>query len=162
MDILPGFKLCRKGLHQYPTQNRQCPECRKQSKQTWYQNNKKLCAELTKNWNKKNKEKRNKLNQNWKKINKGKINAINSKRRAIKKEAIPPWVNLQAIKEIYRKAAELTKTTGIPYEVDHIFPLKSKYMCGLHVQSNLQILTREENIAKSNRSWPGQLDCQKE
>lgn len=29
MDILPGFKLCRKGLHQYPADKQTCPECRK-------------------------------------------------------------------------------------------------------------------------------------
>lgn len=27
MDILPGFKLCRKKLHQYPADKRTCPEC---------------------------------------------------------------------------------------------------------------------------------------
>jgi 5-methylcytosine-specific restriction endonuclease McrA len=162
MDILPGFKLCRKKLHQYPVEKRQCPECRKTAKQKWYQNNIEFCAQLRKNWNKKNREQRNKLTQKWKKINKDKINAINSKRRAIKKQAIPLWVNEKAIKKVYKKAVELTKATGIPHEVDHIFPLKSKYMCGLHVENNLQILTKKENLAKGNHSWPGQLDCQRE
>jgi hypothetical protein len=161
MNILPGFKLCRKGLHQYPTNKRQCPECRKLSKQNWYKNNKKLCADLRKNWNKNNKDQRNKLNQKWKKANKGKVNAINSKRRAIKKQAIPAWANAQKIKEIYTNAYNLTKATGVLHEVDHIYPLQNKYMCGLHVENNLQILTKKENLTKSNSTWPGQLECQR-
>jgi hypothetical protein len=34
MDILPGFKLCRKNLHQYPADKRTCPECRRNSNKT--------------------------------------------------------------------------------------------------------------------------------
>lgn len=160
MDILPGFKLCKKNLHQYPIDKRQCSECRKLSKQKWYQNNKKLCAELRKEWNKNNKDQRNELNKKWKKTNKGKINSINSKRRAIKKQAIPLWANMQKIKEIYVNAHKLTKITGVLHEVDHIYLLQNKYMCGLHVENNLQILTKKENLAKGNRTWPGQLECQ--
>lgn len=161
MDILPGFKLCRKKLHQYPLDIRQCPECRKISKQKWYQNNAILCSEWNKNWNNNNRELRRKLNQKWKQTNKDKINAINSKRRASKNKSIPAWADLKAISFIYKQAIKLTEKTGIKHEVDHIYPLQSKYMCGFHVENNLQILTREENLIKSNCVWPGQLDCQK-
>ena len=85
-----------------------------------------------------------------------------AKQRAAKKQAVAPWANLEKIKQIYKKAEELTRQNGIGYHVDHIYPLTSKYMCGVHVETNLQILTAEENIAKSNRTWPGQLDCQKQ
>ena len=35
-------------------------------------------------------------------------------------------------------AAELKKTTGQRWEVDHIVPIKSKLVCGLHCASNLR------------------------
>jgi hypothetical protein len=38
--------------------------------------------------------------------------------------------------------------------VDHIIPLKSDFVCGLHCHTNLRVITAEENKAKNNRYWP--------
>lgn len=66
-----------------------------------------------------------------------------ARRRAHLLNATPPWANLEKIKQIY-----LNCPTG--YHVDHIFPLRGKNSCGLHVENNLQYLTIEENLKKSN------------
>lgn len=86
-----------------------------------------------------------------------------AKRRAQKLQATPKWADLKAIDAIYAEAARLTVETGIQHEVDHIVPLQGKTVCGLHVDWNLQILTRAANRSKSNklaedivRHWEGE------
>ena len=64
--------------------------------------------------------------------------------------ATPSWANKQKIKEIYAERKNLTEQTGIPHEVDHIIPLRGIDVCGLHVENNLQILTRQNNKNKNN------------
>jgi hypothetical protein len=185
------LKLCRNKLHWYSTDKRQCPECLKASTLKWKRANPESGRESAKKWRQANPEKakerekkwkkanpqrvqeykrkwyrdnlehKQKLGKKWKSANAGKVIASTARRRAAKKNALASWANLEAIKKIYEEAQYLTKTTGIKYVVDHIYPLQSKYMCGLHVENNLQILTEEENCKKGNRMWPGQLDCQK-
>lgn len=65
----------------------------------------------------------------------------------------PKWLTIDQqieIDKIYEKARELSKLTGIQHDVDHIIPLKGKYISGLHVPENLQIIEHKENNKKSN------------
>ena len=75
-------------------------------------------------------------------------------RRRRHRSATPAWADKRAIAALYRKAAELTASTGIPHEVDHIVPLLSPLVCGLHCEANLQILPMVDNRRKNNRLWP--------
>jgi hypothetical protein len=54
----------------------------------------------------------------------------------------------------YTGAKTMTQLIGKPYHVDHVVPLKSKLVCGLHVPANMQILPGADNSAKGNRYWP--------
>lgn len=66
-----------------------------------------------------------------------------SKYRASKLKACPKWADIEAIKQFYYNCPE-------GYHVDHIIPLQGKYVCGLHVENNLQYLLATENSIKRN------------
>lgn len=87
----------------------------------------------------------------WAKENPHKCAALAAARRAKKKNATPKWADLKKIGLFYLEAVEKTKTTGIPHEVDHYYPLNSKVVCGLHCEFNLRVITAEENIRKHNK-----------
>jgi hypothetical protein len=71
-------------------------------------------------------------------------------RRARKRQAMPAWADKERIKKVYKRARQLSQASGEPYHVDHILPLCSDIVCGLHVHENLQVIPARENIIKSN------------
>jgi hypothetical protein len=77
-----------------------------------------------------------------------------SERRAAEKQAKPKWHSRSEIREFYKQAVEFTELTGYPWHVDHIVPLKSDLVCGLHWHGNMQVISGSDNQSKSNRYWP--------
>jgi hypothetical protein len=80
--------------------------------------------------------------------------ALVSFRRRRFRDATPPWLNSEqkkAIRALYLHAQSMTEATGERYVVDHIIPLQSDIVCGLHVPWNLRVMTQEENLKKSNK-----------
>jgi len=90
----------------------------------------------------------------WKKANKGRVNTTNAAYLKRIKQATPPWADQQAILDVYLEAEYF----GM--EVDHIVPIRSKLVCGLHTWENLQLLPKLENITKGNRVWPDMPTCE--
>ncbi|KKM17938.1 hypothetical protein LCGC14_1670790, partial [marine sediment metagenome] len=67
------------------------------------------------------------------------------------KQAKPRWANDEEIKKIYQQAKQLTETIGTTHHVDHVIPIQGKNVCGLHVETNLEVILASENYRKSNR-----------
>ncbi len=61
------------------------------------------------------------------------------------------WADRKAIAAIYLEAERRTRRTGVQWEVDHIIPLQGELVSGLHVETNLRVVRREENRLKWNR-----------
>lgn len=89
----------------------------------------------------------------WKLANSLQVLADTKVRRRKHRQATPPWLTRKQKSEmraLYQIAITMSKTTGELYVVDHIYPLRSEVVCGLHVPWNLRVITRDENLRKSN------------
>jgi hypothetical protein len=93
----------------------------------------------------KNREHLNAYKRQYYKNNIAMFYAKNAKRRGMQLNATPSWADHDEIKSMYQEALYHNM------EVDHIVPLNNPKVCGLHWEGNLQLLSREDNRAKSNK-----------
>jgi hypothetical protein len=105
-------------------------------------------------------EKKLASNKRWQQAHPQKMCAYTSARRAAKLRSRPAWANKEAINRIYALRETAQRASGLALDVDHIVPLISPLVCGLHVESNLRIITAKKNRAKGNRHWPDMPEMQ--
>jgi hypothetical protein len=99
---------------------------------------------------KNNREELHEKTKRWREENRGWANSLRTFSKPRYKKATPVWADRQAINQFYIEAAGLTDLTGIQFHVDHIIPIKGKNVCGLHVETNLQVLVWIDNNRKHN------------
>ena len=159
-----------------------CKACVKKRNQKYCAQDhvKKANKERLRKWCEENKDRKNKNSREWKANNKEKVYEYNVKymeKKESKKlrkiasrrrywespeiyrakacaydkrvrKANPKWQCMKEVKTYY----QIAKLFNL--EVDHIVPINSDIVCGLHCLDNFQLLTREENASKGNRFWP--------
>lgn len=104
--------------------------------------------ELYREWHKE-------YSRKWLQNNLERHSARERKRNACVKRATPIWLEKEQIKfmkSMYLNARILSKYFQAQCEVDHIIPIQSKLVSGLHVPWNLQIVTKEYNQRKSTNT----------
>ena len=100
------------------------------------------------NYQASNKERRRANHKNWRDKNRGRVRKYNKSRKLSILTATPSWHESELIIKVYEKAVLFNM------EVDHIVPINSNLVCGLHCWDNLQLLLKYENGSKSNLHWP--------
>ena len=136
------------GVKRY-TSSYDCVPCRLASNHA----NKDNITIAHKRWKLKNPDKLRESTRKWREKSRQKYNVTASCSAMKGKNNTPKWLtdfDYKYIRCFYFLAKWKTNLTGVKYEVDHIIPLNGKNVCGLHVPSNLQILTSTENRVKFN------------
>lgn len=127
------LKLCK--VYREENKEKRIPQMLK-----WHKENPERVREIKRAWDKRNKKEKYK-----------KARYYASNRRARKIQATPRWLTEKD--EMWMKSFYYNRPEG--YHVDHIYPLNSDWVCGLHVPKNLQYLTASENCRKNNKRIGG-------
>lgn len=130
--------------------------------EAWYANNKERHKANCKRYQRENrsvlavsasrryqeqKEHRRKMMRLWRANNPGMSAYYSRKYMLSREQRTPIWADYAAIYEIYKNCPP-------GYTVDHIVPLHGKTVSGLHVENNLQYLTKSDNSAKGAKWQP--------
>jgi hypothetical protein len=127
-----------------------CKQCNTKRVSLWYQNNKdkKRIYDA-----KRRKEKRylyREASRKHRLNNPAKKKADVIARKSGISTQTPSWANFKYMNLFYKLAKIEQVRTGKAVHVDHIIPIISDVVCGLHCEDNMQLLFAEYNLKKSN------------
>lgn len=148
-------EVCSRGhVSERYTRDRQCAACKKEKYDEYREKNPEKERARCLAYNARNLKKVRESTANWVKNNPHKKLHLNTLRYARKMKQTPPWLSADHKREIldfYNLSQKLSRETGVRHHVDHIIPLKGKFVSGLHVPWNLQVIPATQNIKKGNK-----------
>jgi hypothetical protein len=134
-----------------------CKDCILRSNKAWREKHPDTKKASCARWNERNVERLREIKraseERARSKDPGRFAAKVARWRSSKRKAEPVWADQEMIRGVYRLAAAYRKA-GVDAHVDHVVPLQSPLVCGLHVQDNLIVLPASENRSKGNRRWP--------
>ena len=131
-----------------------CRDCRRYQSNKWSAANREKRREYVRAFRLRHLESEKERVRRYSKDNNAYMNFRNQYRYAMQRMAVPKWNETFIMKEAYLLASLRTKCTGVPWQVDHVVPIQSSLVCGLHVHNNLRVVEACENHSKGNRHWP--------
>lgn len=126
----------------------------KEKKRTAYAKNRERVLEKQKAYAQNNKEKINAYHRNRYAEIPEAYKAKEKRRRALKINAQAKW-DVELTEFVCCEASKLVKlrlsATGIKWHMDHVVPLRGKFVSGLHVWNNFRVIPAQMNLEKGNR-----------
>ena len=119
----------------------------------YYAKNKEVMLEKNAQYREQNKEQLSLKDAEAYRKDEGKYRAQTMNLSASKMNRKPSWLtefDHTYIQCLHQVAAMRSRESGEKWEVDHIIPLRGKLVSGLHVPSNLRVITAKENQQKHN------------
>ncbi len=135
------------------------PEKAKESNKQSRIRHRKRRADASRLWRQKNKQRVSKYQRDYRKANYDQVRAYEQSHYNKARRHMPKWVITHGftkdIIRIYKQRDSMNESSDEKYHVDHIVPLTGKHhgqhvVCGLHVPWNLQVITADKNLKKSN------------
>lgn len=100
------------------------------------------------------KDKTREYKKRWKERNPAAVAKSTAEYKEHIRVRTPAWLTEAHHAEMlsfYEEARRISAETGINHEVDHIAPLRSDVVCGLHVPWNMRVIPDSENQFKNNK-----------
>lgn len=136
------------------TRSAGCRECRRLRSAVWRKKHPSRMRAHRAKWRSANVADAKEAGAKWRRANKSLVNEWTNARRAMKLSRTPAWADKQKIAKVYASADFQTDLTGLSHHADHELPLRGKFISGLHVHTNLRVLSGSDNSRKSNRFKP--------